>query len=503
MANTETDRQLREANDKLREKEELLKWYKEQHEVQKTLLEQAGEQIKEYDETFNRFRFGAILTAIVHRTVEEVTYIVTPAGTIGVAKHPEVAPGDIVRVDGKTMTIIEKISEEPVEPGRMVRVKRVMDEHTLELESPGTDRVLVYQNPQQKAIAEDWVVVDRTGTFVVKNLGPDQNDTARFELEGDTAVSWDDIGGLTAAKRDMIEAIELPFKHPDLFRHFGQKPVKGVLLYGPPGCGKTMLGKAAATALSETHGKRTSSGFIYVKGPEILDMWVGSSEKNIREIFDKARAHKKKHGFPALIFIDEAEAILGSRGRSSMGRDMSSTVVPAFLAEADGMDESAAVVVLATNRPEDLDPAVTRDGRIDRRVGVTRPDRKGAEDIFKLYFKNRPTELSVDEMSALAATDMFDEHHRLLQVMTESGKKVEMSLGDFANGAMIAGIVGTAASIALHESIASRKKGKVTSDHVRRAVLSTVEQNRKIDRTEELRELADRLGERVTGIRRL
>src|SRR5208283_4208865 len=169
------------------------------------------------------------------------------------------------------------------------------------------------------------------------------------------------------------EAIELPFTHKDIFAHYNKKPPKGLLLYGPPGCGKTLVGKATTNSLANIFGaKAISSGFIYVKGPEILNMYVGESGRRIREIFQRGRKHFDKYKFPAVIFIDEAEAVLSERG-TSRSSDVDKTIVPMFLSEMDGLDENHAIVMLATNRPKMLDPAVVREGRVDRHIKVSRP----------------------------------------------------------------------------------------------------------------------------------
>lgn len=201
--------------------------------------------------------------------------------------------------------------------------------------------------------------MDPSGLVVVRDLG---KDTQRFSLNQPSTVTWDDIGGLVDAKQQMLEAVELPWKHPDLYAHYGKKPLRGVLLYGPPGCGKTMLGAAAASSLARTHGKdQIESGYLYVKGPEILDPFVGVTEATIRELFERGRAHEKAHGYPATLFIDEADAILGKRGGNGPNSSIiDHTVVAQFLSEMDGLDKNGTIVILATNRADILDPAVTR-----------------------------------------------------------------------------------------------------------------------------------------------
>src|SRR6202007_2234780 len=207
-------------------------------------------------------------------------------------------------------------------------------------------------------------------------------------LETVMELPWDAIGGQDEAVPAIRYTIELPFLHKALFRRFQHTVPKGFLLYGPPGCGKTLLGKATAfnltRQLKEKTGEDMQQFFMHIKGPEILNMWVGESERMVREIFATAR-EKRKEGFLPFIFIDEAESILGTR-RAGRYSSVLSTLVPMFCTEMDGIESlNEVVIILASNRADLIDPAILRPGRIDRKIKVNRPDRASAYDIYKIY----------------------------------------------------------------------------------------------------------------------
>jgi len=247
------------------------------------------------------------------------------------------------------------------------------------------EKRLVYFEDDMPIELGDRVALDRNISVIIRNMGKEQPSyTSTYE-----PLAWDDIGGHTAAKEELISAIELPAKHPELFKMYGDVVPKGILLYGPPGCGKTLLGRGAATSLGKTHGASDNKGFFYLKGPELLDKYIGNSEASIRQIFTYARDHRKREGYPAIIFIDEAEALLATRG-SRKSSDIDSTIIPTFLSEMDGFDPSSALIILATNLPDSLDPAVTREGRVDRKILVGPPDKDTAELIGNIHLKSMP-----------------------------------------------------------------------------------------------------------------
>ncbi|MEO7167532.1 MAG: AAA family ATPase [Spartobacteria bacterium] len=287
-------------------------------------------------------------------------------------------------------------------------------------------------------------------------------------------LPWEKVGGQQEALQAIRDAIELPLLHEELFAKFQHATPKGFLLYGPPGCGKTLIGKA--TAYNLTKQLRGKSGadmreyFMHIKGPEILNMWVGESERMVREIFATAR-EKRREGYMPFLFIDEAESILGTR-RASRYSSILSTLVPMFCTEMDGIDSlNEVVIILASNRADLIDPAILRPGRIDRKIKVARPNREGAREIYRIYLTDDlPYDAALLEgtESKAAAIDALigrllepqfskKEDNRLLEVTLRSGRKEALFRSDVLSGAIIASIVERAKGMAIKRSIASGK----------------------------------------------
>jgi proteasome-associated ATPase len=224
-----------------------------------------------------------------------------------------------------------------------------------------------------------------------------------------------------------------------------------------------MVGKATTNSVASIFGSEAiDSGFIYVKGPEILNMYVGNSERNIREIFAQGREHFKRHGFPAVIFIDEADAVLRKRG-TSRSSDVDKTIVPMFLSEMDGLSENHSLVLLATNRPNSLDPAVIREGRVDRHIKVPRPDQKACQEIFKIHLQGIPFEnMEHEEVADIATKDIFRESRKVFKIVERSNPKDEhfFTFADMITGSMVAGMVDQATSLAIRRDIEATRKSK-------------------------------------------
>lgn len=402
-----------------------------------------------------------------------------------------IKPGDSVKLSGQTMQIVDK-AERHIQ-GEIGIVTEDVNAMSCEVDVNGTKLVVFKGKHKEKIVKGDRVVLDMQKSIVMKNMGKNEK---KYTLTSDVNVSWEDIGGLEEAKKQMREAIEAPHKMQEHYAFYRKKPMKGILLYGPPGCGKTLLAKAATTALANIYDAKDAeamgSGYIYIKGPEILTKWVGESEAIIRQLFIRAREHKAKHGFPAIIFIDEAEAIFRKRG-SGISSDIENTIVPMFLAEMDGLDDTGALIILATNRPDILDPAVVRDGRIDRKIRVSRPTAESAKDIFRIHLKDIPlyNGYSREELAEYAAENVFCDKHSFYEVHEEKDKHF-FTLSHILNGGMIAGIVDQATSFAMRRD--EEQSGDLTGlskDDIEKAVTFVHQQNIDLDHEEAIKEFVE------------
>ena len=316
-----------------------------------------------------------------------------------------------------------------------------------------------------------------------------------YFIEDVPPTPWESIGGQEEAIQAIRDTIELPALHPELFERFEYSTPKGFLLYGPPGCGKTLIGKATAYNLvqhmREEEGLELEEYFMHIKGPEILNMWLGETERMVREIFAQAR-QKRKEGYLPFIFIDEAESILGTR-RAMRSHNISNTVVPMFCTEMDGIESLHDVVlVLASNRHDLIDPAILRPGRIDRKIKVARPNYEAARDILGIYLK---TALPIDreevaehggleEARAALVQAGLDElfaksdEARFLEVSLRSGRQEVLYRGDLISGAIIASVVSRAKEMAIKRAIANKDpEGGICSEDLRLAARAEYREN--------------------------
>jgi proteasome-associated ATPase len=302
-------------------------------------------------------------------------------------------------------------------------------------------------------------------------------------LENVSELPWSAIGGQAEAVQAIRDTIELPFLHRDLFKRFEHTVPKGFLLHGPPGCGKTLLGKATAYNLRKQIKAQTGVDhpefFLHVKGPEILNMWVGESERQVRDLFIQCR-ERARDGALAFLFIDEAESILGTR-RAGRYNSILSTLVPMFCTEMDGLEPlQNVVVILASNRADLIDPAILRPGRIDRKIKVKRPDQAGAEAIYEIYLRET---LPLAEPRGDLAKAITEAHfaktpgNQFLEIVFRSGKKDFLYRGDLASGAIIAAVVERAKSFAIKRTIETGLETQLTREDLIHALQSEHEEN--------------------------
>jgi proteasome-associated ATPase len=319
----------------------------------------------------------------------------------------------------------------------------------------------------------DEIRVDPNYRVAIEVLSSSKSE--EYYLETVPELPWEKVGGQEEALSAIKDAIELPLLHADLFAKFQHQTPKGFLLYGPPGCGKTLIGKATAynltRQLKEKTGEDMQQFFMHIKGPEILNMWVGESERMVREIFATAR-EKRKEGFLPFVFIDEAESILGTR-RAGRYSNVLSTLVPMFCTEMDGIESlNEVVIILASNRADLIDPAILRPGRIDRKIKVDRPDREAAREIYRIYLsQDLPYDPELIKQAGgipQAVSHLIDkvveaqfshrDENRFLDVILRSGKRDTLFRGDLVSGAIIASIVERTKELAIKRAINSTQE---------------------------------------------
>jgi proteasome-associated ATPase len=409
---------------------------------------------------------------------------------------------------GEIMTVAEVLDD-----GRVLVVGTTDEERILHLAAPLREL---------KLKAGDSVLVDARANSAVERIP--KAEVEQLILEEVPDVSYDQIGGLGSQVEAIRDAVELPYLHAELFVEHELRAPKGILLYGPPGCGKTMIAKAVANSLAQRVAERTGqtkvrSFFLNVKGPELLNKYVGETERQIRLIFQRAR-EKSAEGFPVIVFFDEMESLFRTRG-SGVSSDVETTIVPQLLAEIDGVESLKDVVVIgASNREDMIDPAILRPGRLDVKIKVDRPGADAAREIFGIYLHERlplhPDVLTAHEGSASRAIESMiertvekmyaaDSDNEFLEVTYANGEKEILYFKDFNSGAMIENVVARAKKLAIKRFLTEGGKGLMTEDLLT-AIRDEFRENEDLPNTtnpDDWARISGKKGERIVYVRTL
>ncbi len=432
-------------------------------------------------------------------------------------------PGQEVILN-EAMNVVKALSFEKV--GEIVVLKELLEdgERALVVGHSDDERVVRLADPLLKGVvrAGDSLLLDSRSGFVLERIP--KSEVEELVLEEVPDIQYEDIGGL-GNQIDLIrDAVELPYLHPDLFAEHKLRPPKGILLYGPPGCGKTLIAKAVAHSLANKVAEATGqpggkSYFLNIKGPELLNKYVGETERHIRLVFQRAR-EKASEGTPVIVFFDEMDSLFRTRG-TGVSSDVENTIVPQLLSEIDGVESLENVIVIgASNREDMIDPAILRPGRLDVKIKIERPDAEGARDIFSKYV-TADLPLHAEDLAehgndpAATVTSMIQrtvelmyaesDENRFLEVTYANGDKEILYFKDFNSGAMIQNIVDRAKKMAIKDFLDSNSRG-IRISHLQAALLDEFRENEDLPNTtnpDDWARISGKKGERIVFIRTL
>jgi proteasome-associated ATPase len=485
----ESSARLRALEERLLESKGQLANARAKNEKLEYMLREARDRVTALQEEVAKLTQPPAAYGIVLGTNDDGTVdVLTNSRKMRVSLHPEIDASTLERgsevVLNDSLNVV--LARRAESTGDVVSLKEVLEDGVRAIVTGrGDDDRVCELSDALRGVhlrAGDLLRLDSRSGLLLERLA--QPEVEHLLLEEVPDISYDDIGGLDRQIEAIADAVELPFLHGDLFAEHQLPAPKGILLYGPPGCGKTLIAKAVANSLAKKVAARTGadkgrSYFINIKGPELLNKYVGETERQIRMVFQRAR-EKSEEGWPVIVFFDEMDSMFRTRG-TGISSDMESTIVPQLLAEIDGVEGLRNVIVIgATNREDLIDPAILRPGRLDVKIRIERPDATAARQIFSRYLTSEVPigRTEVDKHGDLkqAVSAMIDttvermyarsDQNRFLEVTYQNGDREVLYFRDFASGAMIENIVRRAKKLAIKRLLAGGERGVALDDLV-------------------------------------